>query len=298
MHLVNDSVDLDRGRSFLAQLKHGAALFVSLSAALFAAFFAARSIEFICLSQVSALPKDFRHVVVQAFLFDSVFFLEMLPFLFIPFVALCLITRTERTRYGTFAAGGLTLTILYAALIKYFATALVPLGADLFGYSLKDIATTIKGGAVLDAASLLLILVPVAALWAGLQFISSRRLIRPSGAFAILGAGIILSFTVSPLPAGSSFQTELSHSLSLNKAAYFVQQSYEYFFFRGQNSAARSGTDRGKTRLPKAAQAFTYLDPEYPFLRTEDTPDVLGEFFKSEPTRPPNIVIILVEGLG
>jgi uncharacterized sulfatase len=298
MHLVNDKVDLDPARSLFAQLKHGTAQFVSLSAALFAAFLAARIIELINLSLRGDISKDLRHVVVQALLFDSVFFLEMLPFLFVPFIALCLITRTARARHRIFAAGGMLLTVLYAALIKYFATALVPLGADLFGYSLKDIVTTIKGSEVFDRASLFLVLVPVAALWAGLAFLSSRRLIRPSGAFGILGAGIILSCTVSPLPPPSSFQTELSHSLALNKAAFFARQSYAYFFPRAQKDAVRAGTAVGRARLPKAALSFTYLDPEYPFLRTEDTPDVLGAFIKSEPSRPPNIVIILVEGLG
>jgi uncharacterized sulfatase len=43
---------------------------------------------------------------------------------------------------------------------------------------------------------------------------------------------------------------------------------------------------------------FRYLDPEYPFLRSETTPDVLGEFFNIDPSKPPNLVFVIVEGLG
>ncbi|TLZ20802.1 MAG: LTA synthase family protein, partial [Gammaproteobacteria bacterium] len=52
-------------------------------------------------------------------------------------------------------------------------------------------------------------------------------------------------------------------------------------------------------RSPGAVAQFHYLDPQYPFLRGEDTPDVLGAYFNFEPgAPPPNIVFLGVEGLG
>ena len=51
-------------------------------------------------------------------------------------------------------------------------------------------------------------------------------------------------------------------------------------------------------RRTAAAGAFKFVDPEYPFLRVDETPDVLGKFFTIHPATPPNIVFILVEGLG
>lgn len=43
---------------------------------------------------------------------------------------------------------------------------------------------------------------------------------------------------------------------------------------------------------------FTYVDTAYPFLRKDETPDVLGDFFNINSRKPPNIVILQIEGLG
>jgi uncharacterized sulfatase len=47
-----------------------------------------------------------------------------------------------------------------------------------------------------------------------------------------------------------------------------------------------------------AGSGFRYLNPQYPFLRSEQTPDVLGSYFRIRPGQPPNLVFLLVEGLG
>jgi sulfatase-like protein len=41
-----------------------------------------------------------------------------------------------------------------------------------------------------------------------------------------------------------------------------------------------------------------YLNPRYPFLHQEQTPDVLGPHFTDDRRTPPNLVFVIVEGLG
>ena len=294
---MNNTVRKEPEHSFLDKLKNCAALFVNLSLALLIAFFAVRIMEFIYISMTNNLPRDFWNVVWQALLFDILSFLEILPFLFIPFFIVYFSTRTMKSRYWAYGAGGSIVIILYAILIKYFAAALVPLGADLFGYSMKDIEITVRGGATIDAISIFLFIIPIAIFWASLAFLYSCKSIKPVYAFVILGAGVVLTCEVSALPDSTSFKTEFSYNLALNKVAYFAEESYAYFS-RATEGNVNTITPRKDDRRPDNAPVFKYVSSEYPFLRTDETPDVLGEFFNVDSTRPPNIVFILVEGLG
>ena len=96
---MNNAVQTEPEHSFLDTLKNCAALFVSLSSALLIAFLAMRVMEFFAISMTTNLPEDIRTVIVQALLFDIVSFLKMLPFLFVPFLIVCVITRTKSSRY-------------------------------------------------------------------------------------------------------------------------------------------------------------------------------------------------------
>ncbi len=136
-------------------------MFVSLSSALFIAFFAARIMEFFSIATTYNLPADIRNVIVQALLFDIVSFLKMLPFLFVPFLVVYLSTGTMKSRYWAYGLGGSIVLILYAVLITYFATAAVPLGADIFGYSMKEIEVTVRGGTTINAITVFLFIIPL-----------------------------------------------------------------------------------------------------------------------------------------
>ena len=292
---MNNVIQMKPEHSFLDKLKNCAALFVKLSLALLIAFFAARILEFIYISMTSNLPRDFGNIILQVSLFDFLSFLELLPFLFIPFFIVYVSTRTMKCRYWAYGVGGSIIIILYTMLIKYFATALVPLGADLFGYSIKEIEVTVRGGTTIDVISIFLVLIPLVLLWVSLAFLYPRKPIKPVYAFIILGTGAALIFAISGLPARKSFESELSYNLALNKMVYFAEDSLAFF---SRTAEGRVITPPGYDRRRDNTSAFEYVSSEYPFLRTDETPDVLGKFFNIDPTRPPNIVFILVEGLG
>ena len=284
-------------RSLPGKVKGFAASFGDLSCALLLAFLAVRVMEFTSISLANDLPPDFRSVAARAFLYDIVFLLELLAILFIPFFLVSLLAGPGRSRYRTYGIGGSVIIILYAMLIKYFATALVPLGSDLFGYSLTEIARTIRGGASFDAMTAVLFLMPLALFWLSFALLSARRWMKPATVYVLVAAGAMLPCAVSALPDSTSFITEHSYNLALNKAAYFVKDSYAYLS-RSAKRTVHATARPGDHRRPENTAAFTYVSPEYPFLRTDETPDVLGTFFTVDPSRPPNLVFILVEGLG
>jgi hypothetical protein len=226
---MNYTIQKGPENSLLDKLKNCAALFGNCSLALLIAFLALRIIEFIYIAMTNNPPRDFWNVIMQALLYDILSFSTILPFLFIPFIIVYISFRSMKFRYWIYFVGGSIVIILYAMLIKYFATALVPLGADLFGYSIKEIKETIRGGLTFDPISIFLFVIPVIVFWVSLSFIYSRKLFKPVYAFVLLGTGILLICTVSVLPARTSFETELSYNLALNKMVYFVEESYAFF---------------------------------------------------------------------
>ncbi|HZX49381.1 MAG TPA: LTA synthase family protein [Nitrospirota bacterium] len=293
---MNNVLHLKHRQSLPGKFKNCAVLFVNLSAGLLIAFFSVRIMEILYISRTNNLPLDFWNVVGHAFVFDILSFLEILPFLFIPFLMIYFVTGTIKFSYLACAAAGSVVIILYASLVKYFATAGVPLAADLFGYSMKDIEITLRGSASIDAFSIFLFIIPLSLFWAAVTFLYPRNGLKPSHALVILGTGTALVFTVPALPSATSFESEFSYNLALNKMTFFAGESYAYF--------TRSARDEVHAMIPHNngnpghAPVFQYVSPEHPFLRTDDTPDVLGNFFNVNADRPPNIVIILVEGLG
>jgi phosphoglycerol transferase MdoB-like AlkP superfamily enzyme len=95
---------------------------------------------------------------------------------------------------------------------------------------------------------------------------------------------------------------EYSNNLSLNKSWHFYNASYKHFFPADAEldiySDAYSG-DYETAGINSQLATFTYIDEQnYPFQHLSDsTKDVLSPFFTQTST-PPNIVLILVEGLG
>ncbi|WP_409475986.1 LTA synthase family protein [Stenotrophomonas sp. Y-13] len=183
------------------------------------------------------------------------------------------------------------LIIVQGMLDQYYQVARVPLGADLFGYSLAEIRTALGDGAPLDAGTVLAIGLPLLALWAGLWW-WVRRDARGSVLWTtlLLVAGL-LAWLV-PLPAGAAaLKDEPARGLASNKLAWFGADVW-----RWQDSAAPAAAGGAGAAADPGEPA---LDPHYPFLHDERTPDTLGPWFS--PTadgRPPNVVVIVVEGLG
>jgi len=160
----------------------------------------------------------------------------------------------------------------------------------LFGYSLADILTTVRAGYQVSVLSVTSFIIPFTVFWMALSYFNNRVILKPAAVFVALIIGTALTgYGVSVLPARTAFKTEFAYGIALNKEAFFIADSYAYFVPPEPGAA---------TLPPKAAVRFHYLDPEYPFLRTDDTPDVLGGYFRTDSASPPNIVFIAVEGLG
>ncbi|MFP5393128.1 MAG: LTA synthase family protein [Gammaproteobacteria bacterium] len=171
------------------------------------------------------------------------------------------------------------LLLVHALLIQYHITTGVPLGADLFAYSAQEVATTARGGAI-SPITLAGLAAALLVCWT-LLWIKVRRQEAPVSPLSI-GAGVLglllAPLFVPPAPAAQG------HTLALNKARFFLDDSLRY---------AWAGQD-----MERAAPASAVLDPAHPFLHEEHTPDTLGPLLRLDTSARPNIVLIIVEGLG
>jgi hypothetical protein len=224
-----------------------------------------------------ALANDLLALARYAF----VFLLGAVPLALLP-----------RRRWRVAALGvvwGLLLAV-QAGLLQYHWTAGVPLGADLFGYSRAEIATTLGGraqpGLGLVAAYVLALAAMCAVLAASGRPWWPRARARAALVAALLSVGAYALLPDHFAPAAAD--TEAGVDYLRNKMAYFVDRSVAHV--AGERGAPAHDAARG---LP-----WTGKDPRYPFAHTERTPDTLGPLFATRPGTPPNLVFIIVEGLG
>jgi uncharacterized sulfatase len=220
-----------------------------------------------------------------------------------PLCVLCLpllMARSARVRLWGLGIAWSGLVVAQACLLEYFITARVPLGADLYTYSLNEIRETISAagagvqpwiaaGTALALASLWLVLV--------------RRGRREESMLAARGTSVVFVLALAALLFGPAElppvhgETEYAHSLRLNKTAAFVDSSLAYLLGH-QAPALASGATASGAPPQASATGFGELDAAYPFLHREQAPDVLGPLFTLDPQRPPNLVFLIVEGLG
>ena len=212
-------------------------------------------------------------------------------FLFVLGAPLLALVPGPRWRRALLGACWSLLLLAQAGLLQYHWVAGVPLGADLFGYTGAEVATTVGGAWRADAPLLLALLGALAVLWLALRVcgrpwwprVDARRTV-------IAGAVSLLAFAFLPdhyAPAAA--QGEASIDSLLNKTAYFADRNLAHMMGSGGGAAV----EHRPGELPWAGR-----DARYPFLHPERAPDTLGPLFERRAATPPNLVFIIVEGLG
>jgi len=159
------------------------------------------------------------------------------------------------------------------SLVKYHLTTLVNLGADLLGYSFNDMYITVTAS---ESLSILYfspyILLPL--LFLGIHLLLTKRISKKT-IYIISG---VLTVFVLGLKIGIN---EVSSTAYQNKLAFFAS---DIIRFQNDKNAFN-------------AADLVYKN-EYPLVKPfSDSPDVLAPFFQINEEKP-NIVMIIVEGLG
>ena len=246
-------------------------------------------------------PKLLGMVIATGLSKDLVFFLQISAVGYVLFALLYLIHK--KLAHVFFMIAAAVLLLIQVSLSQYFISTLVPLGADLWGYSIADIKQTVGASGGITVSMILAFIVLLVLVFSSFIFLPGRM--KPGGwiSFIFLAAFVISIFTKAPALI-NEWQPgqEYSNNLSINKSAYFLNASYVHFFPAKEEQDIYSNNYSGDYAIGEEdakLSVYKYLDEKnYPFLHSVDSVnDVLSPYFSGSAT-PPNIVILLVEGLG
>jgi len=257
-----------------------------------------RVIEILININVHGNPASLGEVIALGFVKDISFILSSAIWLFIPF---CIIHLLHKKAAGVFfiLAGTISL-LVQASLMYYYINTLVLLGGDLWLYSWQDVKQTVGASGALNAFVIIGSLGLVALLLLGFVFFAKK--IKPGKLLSISTITILFTAYIFRFAAASNnlmTEQEYGYNLSANKSYVFFRQSYDHFFPKIEldiYSDVYSGEiDEANTQF---ANYKFVNEAEFPFLHIVDTTkDVLSPFFNTATTKP-NIVFVVVEGLG
>lgn len=281
-----------------AKFKTASVAFVALHAVFAALFLLLRVVEIILETAAHDLPKEIIKVLSMAMVNDIAFILTGGFWLFVVFFILfCFNKKSARLFYVVTAV---LLCIIQLGLANYFVTTLVPLGADLWTYSIADIKQTLGASGITPGMIAGLII-------AITLFILSFKRLPQKIVTGYKYAGLVIFtmmlaqlFHVGSVASKLKTKTEQGNNLVINKSYFFYGETYQKIFPEEHDLDIYADSyinDFGED-ANNALAAFQYVDAvRFPFLHKDNTADVLSSFFKKSAT-PPNIVIILTEGLG
>lgn len=267
--------------------------YISLGFILASMILTVRFYELIITSIFSNYPPGSFLTLLMGIKFDIILYLRISAVLMIPYLIVAFFSHKVAKYF--FVVCSILLILGNMLLLKYFSTARVPLGADLLGYSADDVRKTVQASGELNLFPFILMAIYLT-LMVRIFVKHVYYRVKPwaTGILTLLMFGSFLPLNaLTPQP--SKFNDEFSMFAASNKLNFFVQSILNHYLYKGEI--------KNQTYTFKAVKAssgtnpFTFIDPNYPFLHNETSPDVLGEYFELGET-PPNIVFIIVESLG
>jgi glucan phosphoethanolaminetransferase (alkaline phosphatase superfamily) len=96
------------------------------------------------------------------------------------------------------------------------------------------------------------------------------------------------------------FKQTGAYYLTCNKFSFWVADSYNYFTTRNLYDASKLSNQELDAAIEfyQSNHPFEFTSKEYPLLHKNTGEDVLGSFFNLDKNNPPNIVILVGEGLS
>lgn len=260
-----------------ARLLLSAADFARASVGLLPVVLLLRAYERVLAGASHALPSASAAEWLRALLSDVSFTLCVAAVLALPVLALAFASPTV-ARIAHRAAL-VVVALVGAALAQYFAVTLVPLGADLFGYSWHDIRETVGASRGVSAISVLAFVLVGAAAWVLPRLALRLPWSRAAGiAFGVTTIGAICAPALL-VPPASVFASDAAYFVAVNKTGWFVSRGIEH------------------VALHRRTARVTAALSGYPLWHRATYDDVLGPQLTLG-QQPPNIVMVIVEGLG
>ncbi|MEY4279261.1 MAG: hypothetical protein RL377_1265 [Bacteroidota bacterium] len=193
------------------------------------------------------------------------------------------------------------LITIYLSLLLVFSERNTPFDHEIYTRSLEESWTTSKQMMTSGLLVFLPFLIFIGG-YLGVYFKLGNKIKLDKTSKYVIAACMFLSvvFIGYANPPEDEFEQEKAYYFTANKFAYWINDTYQYFKNLNQFNSDRLSPEELKNEIDyyQANQGFAFTSKEYPLLRKNEGNDVLGNFFNLKPNTPPNIVIIVVEGLS
>ena len=252
-----------------------------------------RIYEYIYLRLTITLPPEAIKFEIFGIGHDTLMLLNLAAWLFFPFMFIYVLGKP----LASFISGLLIIFFIFVeiGLIQYLRTTSLLLGTDLFGYTIKEVYEIASSGGGFSASSIITFLIGLILL---IVLLRLSKYVKPNN--YVLAAFILLSFVSLMFkqftkPNIGKYNSEMAYNLVTNKAYHILTSTYLYVYPDDYTEEALFSYFY--TGITPIGKSFEYLSDEYPFLRKDQTPDVLGKYFNIGDKKP-NLVFIIVESLG
>ena len=183
-----------------------------------------------------------------------------------------------------------TLSILHFLLLKYFLYQLIPLDTSLYKYSIREISYTITTSNINYTKSLLLLTVIIFVVYL------SNNILKKIDYHKIKSKFTYLFLSISVLAMVLLYFSDIQlNNYSRNKSLFFYSRSISYFFRKDADST--SSSKQSALEFWKLYPHKSFNNINYPLLHEFKNLNVLKPYFNKFDS-PPNIVILIVEGLN
>jgi phosphoglycerol transferase MdoB-like AlkP superfamily enzyme len=284
---------ISRRKRLKDNLISGINRFLTLNLTFFVLLICARIYEYFFLKHALTMPQGSVNLELFGVGHDLLMILNATAILLFPFLVLHLFSR--RLTIFIYSILIISFILTEIALIQYLGTTSLMLGTDLFGYSFSEIIKIISAGGGFSVLTLLTIIIGISLI---IILISLSKKLKFKGFYTFLFlivCFISLTFHSHTKPEPSRYNSELSYNLVTNKAYHIYSATYLYLYPKASSEAELF--PYFYTGLVTPGKSFEYISSEYPFLRKDETPDVLGKYFNIGSEKP-NLVFIIVESLG
>ena len=237
---------------------------------------------------------------------DLLFFFTVSLVLAVPFFILALWKKKVGETF--FITIMLLVYIFYLSLVKYFITTLIPLDQVLFAYTSEEIIKIVLSSTRFDPIGIVIYFFLMVSPFLILFLTRKRKAGRVS--LIIFATLCFLSPIVLPfiIPVRNNYEKDFDYYLAENKLYYALRKCSRYI--KLQRTKHVSTLLSINAEIPQIGQAIReasleyqqsnsdliYLNPAFPFLRQDNTQDILGEYFEFNESKP-NFVFIIVESL-
>jgi lipoteichoic acid synthase len=257
-----------------------------------------RVYEFITIAHKSFLQNAFSYELL-GWLYDIWVIAIYAVFMLIPVFLIWL--SNKKVGISFFHVFNALLIVTYISLLMVFSERNTPFDHEIYTRSFSESWTTSKqmmsNGIVvfLPFTFYIILYLFIYYKW------TSKLKIKETGLKAIGGIMFMsLVFIGYANPSEENFDQEKAYYFTANKFTYWIADTYQYFRNIDQFNANKLSPEalRAQIDFYQANQPYQFTSKEYPLLRKNENKDVLGTFFNLNPTTPPNIVIVVVEGLS